>query len=221
MPERGDWCVQATAFLVRHRSRLHGLAYILLLALARPNDRQDALAFLLLLLGFPLRVWAVGSISKDRVLCTWGPYRYTRNPLYLANLLIGAGLVVNANHWLATATCAILLGVTYCATIGTEERQLRELFGEAYIEYCRVTPRLVPCFRPRVTRCAGTGFEWRRALTAGLVPQTVALVLLMVCMESKEEYLESRHVAIPMTLGIAPVDLTPDADGPEFAGLRR
>ena len=95
MPERGDWCVQATAFLVRHRSRLHGLAYILLLALARPNDRQDALAFLLLLLGFPLRVWAVGSISKDRVLCTWGPYRYTRNPLYLANLLIGAGLVVN------------------------------------------------------------------------------------------------------------------------------
>ena len=209
------------AFLVRQRSRLHGLAYLTLLLLARPNDYQDVVTFGALALGFALRVWALGCISKNRVLCTWGPYRYMRNPLYLANLLIGIGLIVQANHWLATAACTIVLGATYLATIRSEERRLAELFGEEYAAYCRATPRLLPWRRPRLPRHAGRGFEWRRALSAGLVAQMLGLALLVGCMESKEEYYEGRGIVQPVTYGLAPVDLAPNTDGVRLASYER
>ena len=46
--------------------------------------------------GEAVRFWAAGHLLKTQELVTSGPYRYTRNPLYLGRLLIFTGLCVMA-----------------------------------------------------------------------------------------------------------------------------
>ena len=45
-----------------------------------------------------MRLWAAGHLVKTRELITSGPYRYSRNPLYLGRLLIFTGLCVMATR---------------------------------------------------------------------------------------------------------------------------
>ena len=40
--------------------------------------------------------WAAGTIRKNRVLTTHGPYAFTRNPLYFGSFIIGIGFGVLA-----------------------------------------------------------------------------------------------------------------------------
>ena len=49
--------------------------------------------------GLFLRAWAAGHLAKNQNLAVSGPYRFTRNPLYLGTLLVAAGLVV-ASRWI-------------------------------------------------------------------------------------------------------------------------
>ena len=66
-----------------------------------------------------------------------GPFRYTRNPLYLALALLHAGIgLVSANAWILLALAPTLLIVRYYA-IAREEAYLMRRFGEAYREYQR------------------------------------------------------------------------------------
>lgn len=205
-----------SAALVRHRTRLHRVMSLALLVLARPNDCQDLASYVPIALGVALRVWALAYLEKDQVLCVRGPYRYTRNPLYLANLLIAAGLVILANSWIATALSAGLFTLVYAATIRSEERRLTELFGEGYREYCRVTPRLIPWPGRAAPRPeASQPVCWRRVpLRRSLVAQTAAVALLLVAVEAKEEIQEARGERPPVTFGVARSDLRgepPDA----------
>ena len=68
-----------------------------------------------------------------------GPYRFTRNPMYLQMLLVCIGVaIVISNYWivLLTPPCAWLL---YRFAIAPEEAYLERKFGEPYREYkCRV-----------------------------------------------------------------------------------
>ena len=80
------------------------------------------------------------TVRPDRAptaLLERGPYRFSRNPLYLslAALQMGLGLAFG-NLWvalLALATAALLARFV----IVKEERYLAEKFGEAYRRYCR------------------------------------------------------------------------------------
>ncbi len=66
-----------------------------------------------------------------------GVYRYSRNPMYLGDLLILAGWAI----WLANAAAFIGLPlfVAYLNRfqISGEERVLRSRFGAAYVDYCQ------------------------------------------------------------------------------------
>ena len=61
-----------------------------------------------------------------------GPYRYTRNPMYVGVTLIevGLGLALN-NLWIALFAVPVLLTVHFIAVL-PEERYLSEKFGESY-----------------------------------------------------------------------------------------
>jgi methanethiol S-methyltransferase len=75
-----------------------------------------------------------------------GLYRWVRHPLYTAGLaFIWFSPVMTAN------LLALNLGLTAYILIGAqfEERKLRREFGEAYAEYQRRTPMLVPGLRVR------------------------------------------------------------------------
>jgi protein-S-isoprenylcysteine O-methyltransferase Ste14 len=76
-------------------------------------------------------------------LVTEGPYRYTRNPMYLGHLIFMAGLALTFWSWLALA---ILLAnvIWFHLRVRGDEQRLLQHFGAPYAEYCRRVKRWIP-----------------------------------------------------------------------------
>jgi len=129
------------------------LLVAVVLAFARPTPVHLTTGSILLALGEVLRVWAAGHLVKNERLVTSGPYRYTRNPLYLGRLLIFAGLCVMsrlpfwASWWLLLAGTTVFFGYYLPRKERVEPARLRELHGEAFDAYRRAVPALFPCRR--------------------------------------------------------------------------
>jgi protein-S-isoprenylcysteine O-methyltransferase Ste14 len=72
-----------------------------------------------------------------------GPYGLTRNPIYLAMVVgfLGAACAVDT-LWLMMLW-PVLIATLHWGVIRREERYLADLFGEAYIAYCRKVRRWV------------------------------------------------------------------------------
>jgi protein-S-isoprenylcysteine O-methyltransferase Ste14 len=64
-----------------------------------------------------------------------GPYRFTRNPMYLAMALAYLGLAVLFNNRLALLLLPAVVTVVDRFVIRREERYLEAKFGEAYARY--------------------------------------------------------------------------------------
>ena len=75
---------------------------------------------------------------------TWGAYAYTRNPLYLGNLLICLGLLIELASWPLAVAVILFFGLQYHPVIVAEEAFLRERFGQAYDGWCARVPRFWP-----------------------------------------------------------------------------
>lgn len=98
----------------------------------------------LIALGGVLHLWSKGCLEQNRRLITAGPYRYVRNPFYLANALIDGGIcVVIGVVWIGAAYAA-LWALAYRDTIDGEERRLADLFPDEYPRYVATIPRLFP-----------------------------------------------------------------------------
>lgn len=65
-----------------------------------------------------------------------GPYRFTRNPMYLAMAFAYAGLALLLNTVWALLLLPLVLAVIDLAVIRREERYLTAKFGRPYREYC-------------------------------------------------------------------------------------
>src|ERR671917_770998 len=68
-------------------------------------------------------------------IATGGPFRYTRNPGYLAMTLIYAGIASLANALWAVLLLPAALLVIRRGVIEREERYLERKFGEEYLSY--------------------------------------------------------------------------------------
>jgi hypothetical protein len=105
-----------------------------------------------------MRTWASSYLDagvvyasevKSDSLVAEGPYRWVRNPLYFANIL----MVVGMGSMMSRAGCivAVALMVTYCyRLILREESELEARQGVLYEAYGRAVPRLLPAFTPRI-----------------------------------------------------------------------
>jgi protein-S-isoprenylcysteine O-methyltransferase Ste14 len=82
---------------------------------------------------------ALLSSSPTTHLVTSGPYRYTRNPVYLGYTLamLGAGLFTG-NLWMSVIA-ALTAAVTHAWIIRSEEKHLLARFGFEFECYCRRT----------------------------------------------------------------------------------
>lgn len=130
------------------------------------------------LLGGGLRVWAVRAIGKRarvrhagaKELLVAGPYARVRNPLYVANTAIIAGLALAAGGgpWTLAVVAATL--AIYALVVRHEEQQLVALFGADYEAYRGRVPRWWPRLRP-ATEDEVTPWPWSHVLRreAGLV----------------------------------------------------
>jgi len=72
-----------------------------------------------------------------------GLYAHIRHPRYVELMLWLAGYSLIANH-LATYVVTLLSIPGIWLVVVLEERELRERFGEAWVEYSRRVPRFVP-----------------------------------------------------------------------------
>lgn len=108
------------------------------------------IAGLLLIIAAVLgRIWCALYIAgrKNSELCRDGPYSVCRNPLYVFSFLgvIGLTLVARSEP-LGLILIPIFWGYHHFV-IRSEEKCLREIFGNPYDQYCREVPRLLPNFR--------------------------------------------------------------------------
>ena len=131
--------------LVSH-NRIWVSAFIGLLffAVARPTLLSMGIGVPVVLLGEAIRVWSSGHIVKNDSLTMTGPYRLTRNPLYLGNFFLGLGFVVMAGLPVMVLIFVPIFFFIYNATIAEEEKFLAARYGDAFKEYQRTVPRFFP-----------------------------------------------------------------------------
>ena len=85
-----------------------------------------------------------GPWDAPRRLVAVGPYRWVRNPIYLAALLVVLG---EAGLFLSPPLLLYAVAMAVCChlfVIGYEGRTLRRRFGDAYLEYLQTVPRWLP-----------------------------------------------------------------------------
>lgn len=70
-----------------------------------------------------------------------GPYRFSRNPMYLSALVAWVGWTIFYGSPAVFVALVILWSLFALRVIPMEERQLKDLFGEAYLDYMRSVPR--------------------------------------------------------------------------------
>ena len=70
-----------------------------------------------------------------------GPYRFTRNPMYIALALLQAGIALLADSaWMLLTLVPVLFIIRYMV-IGREEGYMEAKFGEEYLSYKRSVRR--------------------------------------------------------------------------------
>ena len=127
-------------------SFLAGVAATLLFPPPRlPAPMAQVLGMALVGYGLVIIVWAVttmvrGGASPDAsrpraALVTWGPFRFSRNPMYLGSVLIyaGGGLLLNS-LWIVLLATVVVAGITQ-AIIVRDEHLLEKRFGDEYRNY--------------------------------------------------------------------------------------
>src|SRR5215472_17008772 len=116
-------------------------------------------AFPVIAAGAALYIWCVwnfaavgrgtpGLWDSPRQVVAAGPYRWVRNPIYLAALLVVLGeawLFMSPPLLVYAAAMAVFF---HLFVTGYEERRLARQFGDSYLEYRRTVPRWIPR-RPR------------------------------------------------------------------------
>jgi len=68
-------------------------------------------------------------------IATTGPYRWTRNPMYLGMTLVYAGLAISLDEPIALALLPLVVIAIQTQVIAREERYLEAKFGDDYRRY--------------------------------------------------------------------------------------
>ncbi|MFT3671709.1 methyltransferase family protein [Aestuariivirga sp.] len=74
-------------------------------------------------------------------LITTGIYGWSRNPIYLGNLLLVAGAGLFFGIWWLVLAAPIALLLTWKLAVEREERHLAQRFGPSWHQYARTTSR--------------------------------------------------------------------------------
>jgi len=145
--------------LFHYRGALPVPFVAVILAMSQFSIGHFVYGLLLIIAGESLRVWAVGYIGREsRVtgrataprLCNGGPYGFTRNPLYLANITIYSGFAGLSNilsPWFPMSVF-VIYGVIYGLIVRYEEECLQKTLGNEFVIFTRQVPRWFPRFRP-------------------------------------------------------------------------
>jgi protein-S-isoprenylcysteine O-methyltransferase Ste14 len=135
-------------------------------------------------LGAFLRIWGSAYVGSSIVkspamhgaaMLADGPFRHTRNPLYLGTLLhtFGIALLMPPSGALFAVT---LLWIFQVRLALAEEPFLAARFGQHYLDYKAAVPRFLPALTPQVP-AAGAQPHWLQSLLGELYFPAAFLVL--------------------------------------------
>ena len=103
------------------------------------------LGFVFILLGLALNTWSVRLLKKRNTtidfqempnrLVTDGPFRISRNPLYLGGVILSLGIAILLGSLITFVFPVALLLILDRLYIPAEETRLEKIFGEEYLEY--------------------------------------------------------------------------------------
>jgi protein-S-isoprenylcysteine O-methyltransferase Ste14 len=105
---------------------------------------RTALAWLLVTLGFAVRLWGSGNLRKNEEITDAGIYVMVRHPLYLGSLsLFLAYFLTVGDPMVGVLLFLLLVGCVYYPTMLSEEEYLTLKFPAQFSRY-RPPPRLLP-----------------------------------------------------------------------------
>jgi protein-S-isoprenylcysteine O-methyltransferase Ste14 len=102
----------------------------------------------LALVGGGLVSWGIITLGLENThgrrggFITGGPYRFTRNPQYLGDIVLLTGLMLIANS-VAVIVINLLIILSFILMPFAEEIWLEEQYGEAYLQFKARTPRFL------------------------------------------------------------------------------
>jgi protein-S-isoprenylcysteine O-methyltransferase Ste14 len=162
------------------------IAPLVIYALAHYEKRWErsfsewALGLVLFFLGMALRVVAQRHlryrVAGTRRLAQGGPYRYVRNPVYVANVLILAGLALAAELPYLAPILAVWAVLVYHLAVLFEEKRLEHRYGDEYGAYCAQVPRWLPRSIPLQVGSGSACAPWHQAFAV----EWHCLLLLLV-----------------------------------------
>ncbi|MEO8307535.1 MAG: isoprenylcysteine carboxylmethyltransferase family protein [Pseudomonadota bacterium] len=206
-------------FLFRFRNGLFPAALLLVLLPGRDLFANPlhavALGFCVALLGQMVRGATIGfqyvirGGRNKRVyaedLVTEGVYRVCRNPMYVGNLLIMAGLAVASNSLTCLLVAIPLFVFVYIAIIAAEEAFLRRKFGAAYAQYVADVPRWLPRLGAMGEALADMSFHWMRVLVKEFATPFGWITMLMLMsfwhMTTHQDIIGRRDIARALLVG--------------------
>ncbi|MBM2840051.1 MAG: S-isoprenylcysteine methyltransferase-like protein [Bacteroidetes bacterium] len=170
---------------------------------AQPTLMSILLGLLLIVCGEAVRFWGVSIAGSETrttgtvggtFLITIGPFAYVRNPLYVGNMLLYAGVGVMSMAlfpWLLLVAMAWFY-IQYSVIVSQEEEYLAERWGAEYEDYRKKVGRFLPRFGryvsskpPPKSVSVGQGLASERRTL-----QAIGLVVLMII--AKYAYLQAQ-----------------------------
>ena len=133
--------------------------------------------------------------QKGRILIQEGPYALVRNPMYLGILLIGLGIVLVLFEWWAISVFLLVFTIRYILLIFKEEQNLMILFPQAYPDYCKKVPRILPSLAMLSQKDIGGYLPLKLSWVKKEIGSILAVLLIVIFAESFEE-IKSRGMKI-------------------------
>lgn len=83
-------------------------------------------------------------VKTGHTLIQNGPYHLIRHPAYASYIIMSLGITIGFSSLIGLIAIPLLLVPGLIYRISVEERLLSEAFGEQYVQYTRLTWRLIP-----------------------------------------------------------------------------
>lgn len=121
--------------------------------LLQPSQNTFWIGILFTLAGLGFAVWArlvlgrnwsgIVTVKQEHELVSTGPYHIVRHPIYTGILLAFIGAAI-ANTELRGVVAVVLAFLALVNKFRTEERFMREQFGDAYVAYSSRVRAIIP-----------------------------------------------------------------------------
>jgi protein-S-isoprenylcysteine O-methyltransferase Ste14 len=113
-----------------------------------------AIGMALVVIGLMIRVHSILTLKKfftysvakveNHQIVETGLYKIIRHPGYLGQLIIFVGISTSISNWVSILVMMIPITLGYLYRITVEEKFMIEQLGEDYVNYQKLTKRLIP-----------------------------------------------------------------------------